>query len=77
MDEKCIHEMTAEEIVTRFIQDRGLNPAEEKLRAEYPPDLVERARKGDGNAIMKLLAVGGNRRTMDGSPARLFPETHA
>ncbi len=63
MDEKQIHEMTVEEIITRFIQDRGLDPTDEKFRAEYPPDLVEKARKGDGEAIMKLLKIGGNVRT--------------
>ncbi len=65
MDERKINEMTVEEIVTRLLQDRGLDPTNDKFRAEYPPDLVERARKGDGDAIMRLLAIGGNIRTMD------------
>ena len=66
MAEKKINEMTVEEIVTRFLQDRGLDPKNQKFRAEYPPDLVERARKGDGNAIMELLRIEGVREMIQG-----------
>ncbi len=60
---KTITEMTPEEIITNFLQERGADVDDPKLRAEYPPDLLEKARQGDHGALISLLKVGHHRLT--------------
>ncbi len=55
---KRIFEMDSEEIVTRFLEDRGVDATDPKLRSEYDISLVERAKKGDPKAVIELLKIG-------------------
>ncbi len=60
---KRITEMSPEEIITNFLQERGADVDDPKLRAQYPLGLVERARQGDHSAVIALLKVGDHRFT--------------
>jgi hypothetical protein len=53
-----MREMTCDEVITRLLEERGLNPRDEKLRSKYPHEVVDRARCGDVEAIIELLKLG-------------------
>ena len=55
---KRIFEMSADEIVTQFILDRGSDPKDPKLRNDYPITTVLKAKDGDFRALVELLRIG-------------------
>jgi hypothetical protein len=56
--EKGISKMTVDEIITRFLEDRGLDPTDKKLRTEYDWELVRKAKAGDSDTLIELVKVG-------------------
>lgn len=53
-----ILEMSTEEIVTKFIVERGLDPTDEKIRKRYSPDLIKRFKSGDVSALVEIMRIG-------------------
>ncbi len=53
-----ISEMDCEQIITRFLEDRGVDATDPKLRGEYDLSFVEKARRGDPKAVIELLKIG-------------------
>jgi hypothetical protein len=56
--EKSLKEKTVNEIITLFLTERGLDPADEKARGEYPVEVVRRFQAGDTQALVELLRIG-------------------
>lgn len=62
MQGKTIFEMGIEEIIDKFLQERGLDIEDEKLRKQYDRELVRKAKAGDSCAMISLLKIGTHRR---------------
>lgn len=53
-----LKDMTEDEIISNFIEARGLDPTNDELRKSYPLNLIWRAKRGDASALVELLKIG-------------------